>query len=242
MRLNCVADTTGPMLLVGSRGSPTTTVDAAADAMAAASSMRAAGTSMRVGALHDWPELVHMPAMSREMAASRSASSRMMLADLPPSSWATRLTVGAAARATSMPARVDPVNDIMSMSGWADSTAPTLIPSPLTRLNTPAGTPASSMISAKRMALSGATSDGLSTIVQPAASAGATLQAIWLSGQFQGVIIPHTPMGSRTSRVLPIDRVELEVGEHGAGGAEVRRGPPRPGPPAPTTTAHPSPG
>ena len=46
------------------------------------------------------------------------------------------------------------------------------------------------------MALSGATSDGLSTIVQPAASAGATLQAIWLSGQFHGVIKPHTPTGS----------------------------------------------
>ncbi len=27
-----------------------------------------------------------------------------------------------------------------------------------------------------------------------------------MSGQFQGVIIPHTPMGSRVSSVLPIDR------------------------------------
>ena len=62
------------------------------------------------------------------------------------------------------------------------------------------------MISAKRIAFSGATSDGLSTIVQPAASAGATLQAIWFSGQFQGVIIPHTPMGSRTISVVPIGR------------------------------------
>ncbi len=39
-----------------------------------------------------------------------------MLADLPPSSWATRFTVGAAACATSTPARVEPVNDIMSTS------------------------------------------------------------------------------------------------------------------------------
>ena len=75
---------------------------------------------MRVGALHDWPEFVHIPAMSREITASKSASSRMMLADLPPSSCATRFTVGAAARATSMPARVEPVNDTMSMSGCAD--------------------------------------------------------------------------------------------------------------------------
>ena len=139
MRLYCVAETTGPMLLVASRGSPTTTFLAAAAAIAAASSIRAAGTSMRVGALHDWPEFVHIAAMSREITASKSASSRMMLADLPPSSCATRLTVGAAARATSMPARVEPVNDTMSTSGCAASGAPTLTPSPLTRLNTPGG-------------------------------------------------------------------------------------------------------
>src|SRR5258708_37876924 len=149
---------------------------AAADAMAAASSMRAAGTSMRLGALQDWPEFVHMPAMSRETTALKSASSRMMLADLPPSSWATRLTVGAAARATSMPARVDPVNDSLSLSGRAERQAPTLMPSPLTRLNTPAGAPASSRISADRMAFRGGPSDGLSTIVQPVARARASLQ------------------------------------------------------------------
>jgi hypothetical protein len=47
----------------------------------------------------------------------------------------------------------------------------------------------------------GATSLGFSTMVQPAASAGATLQAIWFSGQFQGVISPTTPIPSRTTRV-----------------------------------------
>ena len=31
--------------------------------------------------------------------------------------------------------------------------------------------------------------------MQPAASAGATLQAIWLAGQFHGVISPQTPTG-----------------------------------------------
>ena len=48
--------------------------------------------------------------------------------------------------------------------------------------------------------LIGARSEGLSTMVHPVAIAGATLQAIWLSGQFQGVIIPTTPAGSLTSR------------------------------------------
>ena len=35
--------------------------------------------------------------------------------------------------------------------------------------------------------------------MQPAASAGPTLQVIWLSGQFQGVIKPTTPIGSLTT-------------------------------------------
>ena len=166
------------MVVSAALGSPTRTRSAAPLAMLAASSMRAFGTSIRVGALQDWPELVHMPNTSREMAAAKSASSRMMLADLPPSSCATRFTVGAALRATSTPARVEPVNDTMSTSGCEEMAAPTVGPSPFTRLKTPAGTPASSSTSAKRMALNGATSEGFSTIVQPAAKAGATLQAI----------------------------------------------------------------
>ena len=35
-------------------------------------------------------------------------------------------------------------------------------------------------------------------MVQPVASAGTTLQAIWLIGQFHGVIMPQTPIGSLT--------------------------------------------
>ncbi len=37
---------------------------------------------------------------------------------------------------------------------------------------------------------------GFSTMVQPAASAGITLTATWLIGQFHGVIMPQTPIGS----------------------------------------------
>ena len=39
--------------------------------------------------------------------------------------------------------------------------------------------------------------------MQPVASAGYTLQAIWLIGQFHGVISPHTPIGSLTTNVEP---------------------------------------
>ena len=158
---------------------------------------------MRVGALQDCPVLLHTAKTPRDTARPNSASSRMMLADLPPSSCATRFTVGAAFRATSTPARVEPVKETMSTSGCAESAAPTTGPAPFTRLKTPGGTPASCRISAKIRAFSGATSDGLSTIVHPAASAGATLQAIWFSGQFHGVMKAHTPTGSLTRRDVP---------------------------------------
>ena len=80
---------------------------------------------------------------------------------------------------------------------------PTVGPSPLTRLKTPFGTPAACRTSAKMIALSGAISLGFSTIVQPAASAGATLHMIWLIGQFHGVMKPQTPIGSRAISVGP---------------------------------------
>ena len=108
-----------------------------------------------------------------------------------------------AALATAMPARVEPVKLTMSTSGCELIASPTVGPSPLTRLNTPAGTPAACRISAKMIALNGATSDGFSTTVQPTASAGATLQAIWFTGQFQGVMKPQTPIGSLAMVVFP---------------------------------------
>ena len=158
---------------------------------------------MRVGALHDWPLLDVQEKIPAEIALGKSASSSTMLADLPPSSWLTRFTVGAAFCATSTPARVEPVIDTMSTSGCVERAVPTPGPSPLTRLNTPGGTPASCITSANSSALSGATSLGLSTMVQPAASAGPTLAAIWLSGQFQGVIRAQTPIASCTMWLRP---------------------------------------
>ena len=146
--------------------------------------------------MHDWPLLFIMPTTPRVTAASSSASSRTMFGDLPPSSCATRLTVGAAFLATSIPARVEPVKLTMSTSGWLLSAAPTVGPSPLTRLKTPAGTPAACITSVHSWALNGAISEGFNTIVQPTARAGTTLHAIWLIGQFHGVMNAQTPIGS----------------------------------------------
>src|SRR3954464_15390340 len=110
-------------------------------------------------------------------------SGRITYGDLPPSSSATRLTVSQAAFATSLPARVDPVNETMSTPGWRAIACPTTGPVPGTRLKTPAGsTPAASITSARMNAFSGVTSLGLTTTEQPAAIAGATFAQTWWSG------------------------------------------------------------
>ena len=137
---------------------------------------------MRVHAMHVWPEFMKQLLTPAFTASSTGASGRMMNGDLPPSSRVTFFTVCAPSSATRLPARVDPVNDTMSTSGWAAIASPTVGPSPVTRLNTPAGRPTSSTISARRKAFSGATSLGFSTTVQPAASAGATFATVWCSG------------------------------------------------------------
>ena len=101
---------------------------------------------------------------------------------MPPSSIATGFTVAEASSETRRPARVEPVKETMSTPGWPAIASPTTGPVPVTRLKTPAGRPAASITSARMKALSGTTSLGFSTTVQPAARAGATLAAIWFSG------------------------------------------------------------
>jgi hypothetical protein len=92
------------------------------------------------------------------------------------------LTVSAASSLTRLPARVEPVKETMSIPGCEAIASPATGPTPVTRLKTPAGAPAASITSARMKAFSGATSLGFNTTVHPAASAGATLAAIWCSG------------------------------------------------------------
>src|SRR6266446_2400668 len=89
-------DTTGPMVVPSARGSPALVLSATLLAMAATSFIFDSGTIIREGALHDWPELLNMCITPPATALLRSAPSRMTFGDLPPSSWLTRFTVGAA--------------------------------------------------------------------------------------------------------------------------------------------------
>ena len=63
-------------------------------------------------------------------------------------------------------------------------------------LITPGGTPASCARAAKRSAVSGASSEVLSTSVQPVASTGPIFQTSAHIGPFQGTMAPTTPTGS----------------------------------------------
>ncbi len=66
----------------------------------------------------------------------------------------------------------------------------------MTTLTTPGGTPASSRIATIASAVSGVSLAGLSTMVQPAASAGAILRVAIAAGKFHGVTRTQMPTGS----------------------------------------------
>ena len=71
----------------------------------------------------------------------------------------------------------------------------------MTTENTPGGSPASSASTAIASAESGVCSAGFSTIVQPAASAGAALRVTIADGKFHGVIPAVTPTGCFSTRM-----------------------------------------
>lgn len=90
------------------------------------------------------------------------------------------MTVAAAAAATAMPARTEPVIDTRPRRGSETSSAP-VAPVPSTMLNTPSGT-MPWVSRASTTVLSGVVSLGLSTIVLPAASAGPIFQMAIMNG------------------------------------------------------------
>ncbi len=124
---------------------------------------------------------------------------------LPPSSSDTFFTVPEHCCINSRPTSVEPVNDSLRTFGLDVSSPPIVGASPVMMLSTPLGMPARSASSAIDSADNGVCSAGLSTTVQPAASAGATLRVIIAFGKFHGVIAAHTPIGSfsTTMRLSP---------------------------------------
>ncbi|SPV02337.1 Uncharacterised protein [Burkholderia cenocepacia] len=121
---------------------------------------------------------------------------------LPPSSSDNFFNVAADSRASSLPTGVEPVNVILRTRPSASQSAAASTPrsrDAAIRFSTPAGTPASCASNASASAVSGVSSAGFATTVQPAARAGAILRAIIASGKFHGVIAATMPIGSFTA-------------------------------------------
>src|SRR6185437_1010932 len=93
------------------------------------------------------------------------------------------------------PTSVDPVKPTKRTAGCSHNTLPISEDLPVRMLNTPLGTPAFSANATSASALSGVSLAGLSTTVQPAASAGDTFRVIIEQGKFHGVIAPQKPIG-----------------------------------------------
>ena len=83
-----------------------------------------------MGASHDCPVLNIHSSTDSVILVTRLLSENTMFGDFPPSSSVTRFTVSAESQVTSLPARVEPVNDIICISGCFDNPEPTSGPSP----------------------------------------------------------------------------------------------------------------
>ena len=117
----------------------------------------------------------------------------------PPSSSEIFLSPGAHCAMRSFPTSVEPVKPSFRTIGLEVISPPIAGASsaaPVTTEKTPAGTPASSASAAMARAQRGVCSAGFSTIVQPAASAGADFRVGIAAGKFQGVMPAVTPTGS----------------------------------------------
>src|SRR4029077_13137422 len=102
----------------------------------------------------------------------------------------------------------EPVNGSVSPRGSPVSTSPTSAGwDAVTTLTTPGGMSVSSAtIFPIHVAEYGVSGAGFNTLVHPAASAGASFDALSMNGKFHGVMRPATPIGSLvTSRfdVMP---------------------------------------
>ena len=145
-----------------------------------------------------WPVAAKIPATTPLAAASRSASAKTMFGDLPPSSSVTRARcVGGAVHhgACRSPSRRE--RDLVD-ARVLDQRRARLGAEPGDDVEH-AGREAGLLDQRANSSVeAGACSAGLTTNVQPAASAGASFQLISSTGEFHGVIAATTPTGSRS--------------------------------------------
>src|SRR5581483_2546664 len=176
----------GPWSTSSSNPFPTRSACTAAPSRSTKASWIPDWTRSRLAQTQVWPAFLNFEAIAPSTASSRSASSKTISGALPPSSSATFFTVAADFASRSRPTAVEPVKLSARTAVLRVSTSPTISASPTTTLSTPGGRPARSASSARARAEQGVSSAGLTTSVQPAASAGPALRAIIAIGKFHG--------------------------------------------------------
>ena len=199
------SSTSGPTWVPGARPSPTFSAATAVVSRLTNSSCTPRCTKNRLAHTQVCPALRNLLAMAPTMALSRSASLKTMNGACPPSSRETRTTLAALLAKRIRPTSVLPVKlTWRTVSPSKNVSAMAGASSPVMTLNTPVGNPASTESSAIASALSGVCSAGLTTCVQPAASAGPIFRVTMAIGKFHGVIAAATPDGCRsTNKRLP---------------------------------------
>src|SRR5499427_434979 len=187
----------GPMVVAGSNGSPSLIWSLVAATTRSTNSARtAAYTRKRSPAVQLWPAHRYAASSAASVARPRSASSRITMGPLPPSSRSCVLP--AARAATLAPVATEPMKPTACTPGWPATASPTTGPGPGRKLNTPAGTPASVMISASSAQHAEVLGAGTQITALPAAMAGANNSAPIVYGQFHGLMTPTTPSGTRS--------------------------------------------
>lgn len=87
---------------------------------------------MRFVATQTCPEFWKAPMTTSGAVFLMSTSGRMIEASLPPSSRVTRLRVFADVSMTFLPVAIEPVNEILAISGWWHIAAPSSLLPPTT--------------------------------------------------------------------------------------------------------------
>ena len=118
-----------------------------------------------------------------------------MTGPLPPSSITSSLS--GASRAIAAPTALEPVKPTTTTRSCWTSAEAISTDGPVSRLNSPLGTPASTMHSASIAAIPAVVGAGLRMTALPLASAGPTYSTGMFIGKFQGVIATTTPRGWR---------------------------------------------
>ena len=139
-----------------------------------------------------------MPAIEPFTALSKSASSKTINGDLPPSSSEISAKFSAVFLITCAADAGPPVKDTRATDGCDVRVLPQGSPYPVMILTTPSGMPAC-WINLPNSSIGAAPcSDAFSTMALPAANAGPILTALKNNCEFHGTMAATTPIGSRS--------------------------------------------